>query len=152
MCPPTTGRRVSETQRPYAPTATCHYTDEVISHSQLTGCIERHASRPPRREAAPSIPNIALESVRKSSYNHQPPERRMHLLDMAFDFRASMFVDAPDGKVPDATGAASVNSRASIANSMCFPTNGFTHCYLSFQSTFHLSLTVLVRYRSRLFI
>uniref|UniRef100_A0A0E9WG94 Uncharacterized protein n=1 Tax=Anguilla anguilla TaxID=7936 RepID=A0A0E9WG94_ANGAN len=30
-----------------------------------------------------------------------------------------------------------------------FPMNGFTHFSLSFQSTFQLSLTVLVRYRSR---
>ena len=30
----------------------------------------------------------------------------------------------------------------------CFPFNGFTYFSLSFQSAFHLSLTVLVRYRS----
>ena len=29
-----------------------------------------------------------------------------------------------------------------------FPPNNFTHFSLSFQSSFHLSLTVLVRYRS----
>ena len=45
-----------------------------------------------------------------------------------------------------------LNLAGRIANSIRFPFNGFTYFLTLFQSPFHLSLTVLVRYRSRAYI
>lgn len=134
----------------------------VPEHCEQSSGVERTERARARRRGGissvrkPAIPPTGCNTRRRSA---EPPSRRAS--DGSRTGRGALPAESAPGdagskegrsariRLPPRPTNAELNSAGRLCGPIRLPLNGFTYFELSLQSSFQLSLTVLVRYRTR---